>query len=44
MNVKKVRKDFPLTEDAVYLNVANHCPPSRPVQDAIRGINAPLSV
>jgi selenocysteine lyase/cysteine desulfurase len=37
MNVEKVREDFPITNEVVYLNVANHSPPSRPVQDAIRG-------
>jgi len=36
MNIQKVRESIPLTEEMVYLNVANHCPPSRPVQDAIR--------
>jgi len=36
MNVQKVREDFSVSKDVVYLNVANHCPPSRPVQDAIR--------
>ena len=37
MNVGKVREDFPITNEVVYLNVANHSPSSRPVQDAIRG-------
>jgi len=37
MNVEKVREDFPITNEVVYLNVANHSPSSRPVQDAIRG-------
>ena len=40
MNVQKVREDIPVTEGIVYLNVANHSPPSRPVQDAIRGFLA----
>ena len=37
MNVEKVREDFPISNEFIYLNVANHSPPSRPVQDAIRG-------
>lgn len=37
MNMAEVRKDFPITEKWVYLNIANHSPPSRPVQDAIQG-------
>ncbi len=37
MNIRKVRESIPVTEEVVYMNVANHCPPSRPVQDAIRG-------
>ncbi len=37
MNVEKVREGFPITDEFVYLNVANHSPPSRPVQNAIRG-------
>ena len=37
MNVSKVREWFPITDDYVYMNVANHGPPSLPVQDAVRG-------
>jgi cysteine desulfurase/selenocysteine lyase len=37
MNVAEVRSDFPVTNSMVFLNVANHSPSSRPVQDAIRG-------
>jgi len=37
MNVEKIRERFPITKDTVYMNVANHGPPSLPVQDAIRG-------
>ncbi|MGD2201208.1 MAG: aminotransferase class V-fold PLP-dependent enzyme [Candidatus Bathyarchaeota archaeon] len=36
MNIDKVREDFPITRDRVYLNIANHSPPSKPVQGAIR--------
>lgn len=36
MNVEKVREDFPITKDVVYMNVANHGPPSLPVQNAVR--------
>jgi selenocysteine lyase/cysteine desulfurase len=37
MNVEKVREWFPISDDYVYMNVANHGPPSLPVQDAIKG-------
>jgi len=37
MNIEKVRENFSITNEVVYLNVANHSPPSRPVHDAIRG-------
>lgn len=38
MNVEKIRRDyFPVTENYVYLNAANHGPPSIPVQEAVRG-------
>ncbi len=37
MNVREVREKFPITKKYAYLNVANHCPPSLPVQDAVRG-------
>jgi selenocysteine lyase/cysteine desulfurase len=36
LNVEKVREDFPITRDVVYMNVANHGPPSLPVQNAVR--------
>ena len=36
LNVKKVREDFPITRDVVYMNVANHSPPSVLVQNAVR--------
>jgi len=36
MNVLKVRKDFPVTRDVVFFDVANHSPPSMPVRKAIR--------
>jgi len=37
MNVAEVRGNFPITDAMVFLNVANHSPPSKPVQDAVRG-------
>ncbi len=40
MNVARIREDFPVTADVVYLNVANHAPPSVPVREAIRGFLA----
>jgi len=36
MNINEVRAKFPITERYVYLNVANHGPPSLPVQNAVR--------
>jgi selenocysteine lyase/cysteine desulfurase len=37
MNIIKVREKFPIAQKYNYLNVANHGPPSLPVQDAVRG-------
>lgn len=37
MNVHDIRELFPITERYVYMNVANHGPPSLPVQNAVRG-------
>lgn len=37
MDVSEIRVRFPITERYVYMNVANHSPPSTPVQGAIRG-------
>jgi selenocysteine lyase/cysteine desulfurase len=38
LDVNKARKDyFPITEDYIYMNAANHGPPSKPVQDAVSG-------
>ena len=31
------REPFPITEKCVYMNIANHSPPSTPVKNAIRG-------
>jgi len=36
MSLTKIREDFPITTSTTYLNTANHCPPSTPVQRAIR--------
>jgi hypothetical protein len=35
LNIEKVREDFPITRDVVYMNVANHGPPSLPIQNAV---------
>jgi hypothetical protein len=35
LNVEKVREGFPFTRDVVYMNVANHDPPSLPTQNAV---------
>ena len=37
MNVAEVRGNFPITDAMVFLNVANHSPPSKPVQVAVWG-------
>ena len=38
LNIDKIRREyFPVTENYVYMNTANHGPPSVPVQEAVRG-------
>jgi len=36
LNVSEIRKEFPVTRDVVFLDIANHSPPSVSVKEAIR--------
>ena len=38
LDIREARREFfPITENYIYMNAANHGPPSIPVQDAVRG-------